>query len=458
MAANEFYLPKDGKITSEFLRRCIERKIVLNNRLDKLENYYLGNQPIMEKFVTDSTMPDNKVLTNYCKVIADFFATSLTGKPIEYDAENPKDINLIQNILDNNDIEVVDAELSSNINVFGVAYEQEYINEEGQLRFISVDPRNVVLIHDRTPEMNVVAAIKLYKFCEEDTTYEVELYHDGKVITYEYETGNRKFKQKDKKNYTFNQIPFQEITANKYKQSTFEQIMTIQDAYNKLVSLEIDDYEGFVDSFLGIYNAGGTTDEDIANMKKNRVLLLDGESRAEWIVKNANPQVIEDIKESLEKNIHQISLLPDFSDKNFVGNTSGVAIKYKMIGANSVLAKQERSFSNCISNRLKLICDNINATTGKNVKFEEITYSFKRLEIDEDETITDMIEKLDGKIPLASLAKNLSFTTPEDIEKIKKVDDKLGENPMFDNNNQNPFFNNKKEKKTESKIDKPVKE
>ena len=423
MNRNFFYVPPKGDITLEFMRNCIERKLSSNGRMNKLENYYIGKQPIMDKVQPSSSSPDNKVLTNFCKVIADFFATTLTGKPIEYDSEKPKDIELVKEVFDENDIEREDSELATMLNVFGVAYEQVFIDDEGKLRFTTVDPREVIIIRERTSKAKPVCVVKVWKFCEDDDFYMVERYEAGFVTTYKYYNGNQQLENVDKKSYIIDRIPFIELRANEYEQSVFEQVITLQDAYNKLVSLQIDDYEGFVDSFLGIYNAGGTQAEDIVAMKQNRVLLLDGDSKAEWIVKNANPSVIEEIKTSLEKNIHKISLLPNFSDENFTGNSSGVSIKYKMIGANSVVAKQQRAFADCVESRLNFIISYLNTKKGASLDFADFSYTFKTLQIDEDEIITDMIEKLYDKIPLASLAKNLSFTTPYDIEMIKKADD-----------------------------------
>ena len=423
MNRNFFYVPPKGDITLEFMRNCIERKLSSNGRMNKLENYYIGKQPIMDKVQPSSSSPDNKVLTNFCKVIADFFATTLTGKPIEYDSEKPKDIELVKEVFDENDIEREDSELATMLNVFGVAYEQVFIDDEGKLRFTTVDPREVIIIRERTSKAKPVCVVKVWKFCEDDDFYMVERYEAGFVTTYKYYNGNQQLENVDKKSYIIDRIPFIELRANEYEQSVFEQVITLQDAYNKLVSLQIDDYEGFVDSFLGIYNPGGTQAEDIVAMKQNRVLLLDGDSKAEWIVKNANPSVIEEIKTSLEKNIHKISLLPNFSDENFTGNSSGVSIKYKMIGANSVVAKQQRAFADCVESRLNFIISYLNTKKGASLDFADFSYTFKTLQIDEDEIITDMIEKLYDKIPLASLAKNLSFTTPYDIEMIKKADD-----------------------------------
>lgn len=418
-----YYLPEDG-ISDEYIMKCIERKLSTNGRMDSLESYYKGLQPIFEKTTSSNTMPNNRVLSNYCHVIADFFASTITGKPIEYDCNKSKDMELVQEVFDDNDIESEDSRLSTALNIFGLAYEQVSIDDSGSIKFTEVDPRCVIVVRDRNVIPTPRYVIKVYKYCTEDEYYMVEVYNgtEGTVAEYKYYSGNARLTLQKKHSYVVNKLPFIEVVANEYQQSTFEQIKTLQDAYNKLLSLQIDDYEGFVDSFLGIYNAGGTTDEDIANMKANRVLLLDGDSKAEWIVKNSNPALIEEIKTSLEKNIHQISLLPDFSDENFSGNSSGVAIKYKMFGANNVVAQQQRGFSKAINSRLQFIIDYLNAKNATSIEKSEFTFQFKSLQVDEDESITDMINTLYDKIPISSLVKDLSFTTARDVDMVRKAD------------------------------------
>ena len=419
---DKFYVPAKGEINLNFMQRCIERKLASVGKMNFLEDYYNGKQLITERVVSTKSTPDNKVVVNYCKVIADFYATSLTGKPVDYDSVKATNIDKFREVLDLNNAESEDSKLSQDMNIFGVAYEQYYIDSDGQLRFTRVSPKNVIVIRDRTVSENPVCVLKVWKFCDDDDFYNVERYQAGKMTPYKYYVGNQKLEPGKSESYMFDRLPFVEITANEYAQSTFEPIISLQDAYNKLMSLQVDDYEGFVDSFLAIYNAGGTTDDDIAAMKENRVILLDGESKAEWLVKNGNPSVIEEIKSSIEKNIHKISLLPDFSDENFTGNSSGVAIKYKLIGSNSVLAKQQRSFSTMLDTRIEFIINYLNTKTGSSLKAKDISYSFKSLQIDEDEANTSMINDLYDKIPIASLAKNLSFTTPDDIKMIKEND------------------------------------
>jgi len=62
--------------------------------------------------------------------------------------------------------------------------------------------------------------------------------------------------------------------------------MTLQDAYNKLLSAEVDDFESFADAYLVLKGMMGTDPEDLADMKRNRALLLDNDAEASYLTKN----------------------------------------------------------------------------------------------------------------------------------------------------------------------------
>ena len=50
-------------------------------------------------------------------------------------------------------------------------------------------------------------------------------------------------------------------------------------------------------------------------------------------------------EENLRRSILQLSMTPDLSDDSFAGNTSGVALQYKLWGIEQVRAAKERSFT-----------------------------------------------------------------------------------------------------------------
>ena len=72
--------------------------------------------------------------------------------------------------------------------------------------------------------------------------------------------------------------------------------------------------------------------EDIQQMKENRVIILDEDGEADWLIKSENDTVSENLKNRYKNDIHKFAKVPDLSDEAFSSNASGVAIKYKLFG------------------------------------------------------------------------------------------------------------------------------
>ena len=73
-----------------------------------------------------------------------------------------------------------------------------------------------------------------------------------------------------------------------------------------------------------LVNLNGTDREDIEQLKRNKVLLLDEQGDAQWLIKNINDAALENYKNRLNDDILRFAKIPDVTDNNFVGNASGV--------------------------------------------------------------------------------------------------------------------------------------
>lgn len=422
-----FYFPT-GKVPNTVeMAAFINAKKVQNASLNRLEEYYLGKQDILSRVQVDVTQPNNKVVTNYCQMVVDFYTAYLLGKPIQYKSSNDALLTAIKEAYkytDAHDVDVMDNQLA---NIMGGAAEQVYVDSKGKIRFTNVDYRNVVFLYNKDIENELNSVIKFYKFVDTDSDYMVELWTPTSSTVYKMNETLSKFTVvQPETGHVFGQVPFIEYLNNDYRTSSFAGILTLQDAYNIICSLGIDDYEAFVDSFLGIYNAAGTTDDDIAAMKTNRVLLLDGESHAEWITKKSDPTQIEEIKSSLVDSMHKIASVPDLTDQNFSSNASGVAIKYKMIGAENKAAKQERKFTKGLQRRLEIVTNFLNFTNSTNYEYTDVEIVFNRNMVGADLEIAQMVQLIAGAgtpveiaaVLVKKLASQLSFITDADISLI----------------------------------------
>ena len=74
----------------------------------------------------------------------------------------------------------------------------------------------------------------------------------------------------------------------------------------------------------------GTTQKDIEQANRTRILALSEGGRAEFVVKNLNHEALGQLEAYLRRSILQLSMTPDLGDEHFAGNSSGVALQYKL--------------------------------------------------------------------------------------------------------------------------------
>ena len=418
-AFEDLLAQKGVELTKEQVLSYARDKHNRRQLLTSLIDYYLGNQNILQKVSTDTSMPNNRIVSNFCAVVVDFYTTYLLGRPIQYKSSNPDLLDKLRDIMEYNDAHETDMENNQAANIMGAGAEQVYIDEDGNFRFASVDYRDILFVYNNDVEKAIHSVIKYYKRSDNKETYDVELWTKDEVIRFEVNSSFAQIREVSRDPHVFGDVPFVEYPNNNWKLSSFAKILTLQDAYNTLLSSEVDDYQSFVDSFLAIYNAASTTPDEIARMKVDRVLLLDGDANAEWLVKRGDNTHIDQLKKDIIADIHKVASLPDLTDQHFASNASGVAIKYKMVGAENVAAKQERLFKKGIQRRVELLIRYLNFIENTNYDYRDVEITFNRNMIGADLEIAQLISLIGDKIPIQNLANQFSFITESDMALLR---------------------------------------
>lgn len=372
-------------------------------RLEKLERYYLGKHAILQRQMADETQPNNKIVINYPSLICDSYASYLVGTPVVYNGDEQ-----LASILLYNDVADEDLEIATDANIFGFAIEQLYLDEDGQVRFTRVSPKETVLICDNSIQHNMRAGIKFFPI--DDYTFAVEVYDKEKVSFYTASTGFSSLNPVEERPHYFKDVPFVEYINNEYRQSSFEPVMGLIDGLEKLASDEVNTFEQFCDCYMILKNVVAEP-EDIQAMKRNRVLLLDETSDAFYLTKQVNIEQINSLKNEFIENIHKISCVPDMNDEQFASNASGVAIRYKILAFENQTAKKERKFKKGLQRRLELI-NNILSITGKAYLDTQIIFT-RNLPVNELE-IAQEVNMLRGLVSNKTLLAQLPFV--DDIE------------------------------------------
>ena len=350
------------------------------SRKMKLKNYYIGEHDILNKKGRPNGAPNNKIVSNFCQYIADMSTGFFLGRPIAYTttAENQDKLDKLLEIFKYNDESAHNLELAEESSITGESYEILYVDSDAEIRFKSVPSEEMIIVCDATLEENVLYAIRHYRVYEFDgSTYSeyVEVYDNKEVKYYDYNSG--RFTLTDTKPHYFDDVPIIEYPNNRQHKGDFENVMTLVDAYNMAQSLSLDDLMDFTDSFLILKGFGGTDDDDVKKMRQDKVLEFeDSTGSAEWLIKDLNDSYIENLKSRLQTDVHKFSNIPDMSDANFAGNTTGVAIKYKLIGLEQIRSRKEREFKKALQRRIELISGMLKTKSIDAIDFREVEITF----------------------------------------------------------------------------------
>lgn len=422
------------ELTDKVIKRIIEthRSSVLP-RLQNLENYYNANNAIKNRVMSDPSKPNNKIANAYASYITDTLVGYFIGEPVTYTSNDDVLIQDLNMILEYNDEADENAELAKNASIYGVAYEMLYLSEEDKMiRFKALNPKEVIPIFDKTVEQNLLAVMRYYEDYDyvEDNTYTIVEVIDSKTVRrYKLDTGLSLLEEYP---HYFSMVPVAIFKNNEDETGDFEHVISLIDAYDKMESDSLNDFEYFVDAYLALY--GFTADaEDIAQMKENRVLLMDEGTSAEWLIKQTSDAYVENMKNRLDKDIHKFAKCPNMSDEEFASNASGIAIKFKLLGTENLVSIKERKFKRGLQQRLELM-SMINSVLREGFDWRAIDIVFTRNIPSNDTDIANMVNTLKDIVSEQTLLAQIPFVDDVQTE-LERVKTEREENKEL-----NPFF------------------
>ena len=403
-----------GKILADFQTHELPK-------LNKYYNYYSGKQAITQKVASDTGKPCNIVVVNYCYNIVMNYLGYMTGIEIGYDNDGRFDD--IIDVLKYNDVKAEDSEFLRNALIFGRAFEINYIDEEGKQRFRTLDPRECVPIFDNTLNNDLVYVVRFYSESpvnEQSEQYRVEVYSEDNVTTYRSTMGFSSFALMDEQPHFFGQCPVTVFSLNKDEVSIFDKVMSLQDAYNELLSDEVDDFEAFADAYL-VLKGISADEEDLKSMKEHRVLMMDPDADAFYLTKNIGDTQIQNMLQNVNDQIHKISASPDFNDDKFMAQ-SGIAMRYKLVGFENAASAIESNMKKALQRRLELICGILGLIGGTGEElWREAQITFTR-NLPEDLTQTvQIVNQLRGIVSQETLLTLLPFVqdVDEEMERVR---------------------------------------
>lgn len=422
-------LDKSVELTTSLITQLLNNAQAQELRYDSLEDYYTGKHDILNRTFSDTSKPNNKMVNNFASYIVDVKTGYFTGIPIVYNSKNQKYLKDIKDIMGDNDADDTTNELDKITNIYGHGFELFWIDETGSIRFKQIKPQEMIIVYSADVSEEVLYAIRHYKeqniFNESILDEYVFVYDKQYVYEYKYvQDDGQDRKVLEAMNvypHMFNEVPVIEYLNNEDRLSSFEDVISLIDAYNVAESDSVNEVQYFNDAYLKLKNLSATDENDISDMKNNRVIMVEGDGDAEWLTKQINDTYLEHLKERIAKDIHKFSKTPNLVSDEFVSNLSGTAIRYKVWGLEQDTASKERKWRKALKKRLEFITYILNVK-GASYDVVNIEITFNRNLPQNVMELGQMASQLTGIVSQETILEQIPFVenVEEEMKRFKK--------------------------------------
>lgn len=403
-------------------------------RFRKLKKYYLGEHDILSK-QRAKNKPNYKPVCNHAKDIADTSTGYFMGNTISYSNSEDTDIDELLIAFDNAEVDESDHDNALDMAIYGVAYEYVYAREnENILDIKSLEVENTFIVYDDSIEQQPLFGVYYFKRKENkaDTeTYQAVIMTKQFVYSIVLEGKEKGVISEKPIPHNMGDIPIIEYKNNKYSIGDFEQQIGLIDSYNSLTANRINDKEQFIDSILVLYGArlGDDEEESIKAMEslaEHKLLELHPEARAEYLSKTLNENEVETLRNAVKQDIYTFSHIPNLTDENFAGNSSGVAMEFKLLGLEMITKIKQRYYVKGLKKRIKLFANYLGLTQIA-IDANSIIPNFSRSLPKNLLEISQIVSNLDGKVSQETLLSQIPFVE-DPMSEIEKVNEEKQEN------------------------------
>lgn len=386
VARNHTYIfPVGEKLTGEEIIGFIDQNENHNGKIYRRNmRLYLGKHKIYD-YPDKEVGPDNRIVVNMPKYMVDTYNGFFSGiaPTITLDDEQSNDALQLWN--DKESFFDKLNEISKQVDIYGKSYAFVYQNEDSTTSVAVSDPSGSFIIYDDTVKRNPLAFVRYtiptngsISSAYGKIQYADYLYSfNGTNITLDTEAN-----QFGANPYGI--VPAVEFYETEERKGVFDSVVSLIDELDKAISQKANQVEYFDNAYLaliGVQLDSSQLDKDgnpKINLKKNRFLYLPNvdpnspNPRIEFISKPDADQMQENLIERINNWIFQIGMVPNLNDEAFAGNSSGVALNYKLLPMRNKASNKERKFTQSLRKLYQIVFQVLlsNSDEWKMLKFK----------------------------------------------------------------------------------------
>lgn len=339
-----FIFPREEEITQDDLRAMITQNQTWTNEYRENWKLYIGEHDILNQ-PRKQFGPDNRLVANLPHYIVDTFNGYFLGIPPKITLNEDKENQILQQWNDTNSLQDKLNEVSKLTDIYGRAMLFAYQNEDSETKIAVVAPTEGFIVYDDTIAQQPLAFVRYAKALK-GSGYNGIIYYANKTVSFTDTTLGEKGIN------PFGLVPAVEFFENEERQGTFDNVKSLVKALDKVLSQKANQIEYFDNAYLKMLGLNldqdGDGKPDIDIRDNHLIYSPDAEAanaQIDFISKPDADGMQENMINRLIDMIYQVSMVANLNDKEFSGNSSGVALKYKLLPMQNMAANKERKFT-----------------------------------------------------------------------------------------------------------------
>ena len=340
---------------------------VLGKKYRRNMNLYLGDHPILKMPGRDNGA-DNRIVVNMPKYLVDTYNGFFIGIPPSITLDSDSQDKSLQDWNDNEQVADKLNELSKQSDIYGRSYMYVFQDENSETSIAVSSPSHSFLIYDDTVKRSPLAFVRYeipdnqtYQSATGTIQYADKFYRfDGENIEQDTELN-----QYGKNPYGI--VPAIEFYENEERQGVFDSVISLINELDKATSQKANQVEYFDNAYLAMIGVqldesqlgdDGNPKIDLRNQRFLYLPNVDPNSpnpRIEFIGKPDADKMQENLIDRINNWIFQMSMVPNLNDEAFAGNSSGVALNFKLLPMRNRASNKERKYTRALKQMYRIV-------------------------------------------------------------------------------------------------------
>jgi SPP1 family phage portal protein len=373
-----FVYPKDEDgLTINDLHSFIARNQQYTANYQENMKMYTGDHDILHQ-QRRQFGPDNHLVANLPHYIVDTYNGFFTGIPPKISLDDDASNDALQDWNNNNSFQDKLSEISKQTDIYGRSFAFIYQDEDSQTKIAYMDPTEGFMVYDDTVAREPYCFVRYWKDAESGRTCGA-IYYADHTDTFDGD----QMSDADQAN-PYQMVPAVEFYGNEERQGVFDNVKTLINSLDKVLSQKANQVEYFDNAYLKILGIDLDKDGDglpDANLLGNQMIYSPDadatNATVDFISKPDGDTMQEHIIDRLVALIYQVAMVPNLNDEAFSGNSSGVALQYKLLSMRNMASNKERKFTEALRQMYRIVFSTDAIVHDVNA-WQDLNFQFKR--------------------------------------------------------------------------------